>query len=236
MVRRIVLALLSMWLLALPAWARPAGKAAPPADWTHVVAATPAGGFVLGNPRAKVKLVEYGSLSCPHCRAFDKEGVPTLLSDYVRSGRVSWEFRNYVRDPFDLTAALIARCGGPRSFFPLTRLLYDEQPVWVGKAIATPKEKLEQLAQLPPQQQYVALAKLMELDSFATKHGLAGAKVNQCLSNLGGVDKLVAITGKAMQLYPDFPGTPTFVINGAMVKDVASWDGLEPQLKAALGG
>ena len=56
-------------------------QVAPPkgGNWTMVVNATPAGGFMMGNPNAKVKLVEYGSLTCPHCKAFDDEGVPTLI-------------------------------------------------------------------------------------------------------------------------------------------------------------
>src|SRR5437763_2494485 len=146
MSRYVAAAFLSILMLAVPVSAKAVTKAAPHADWTHVVAATPAGGVVLGNPKAKVKLVEYGSLTCPHCRAFDQEGVPTLLGKYVKPGQVSWEFRNYVRDAADVTAALIARCSGARSFFPLVRALYKDQPVWFGKAVATPTEDLQKLA------------------------------------------------------------------------------------------
>jgi protein-disulfide isomerase len=236
MTRRLLLVLLSMLMLAVPATAKTAAKAPLRTDWTHVVAATPAGGFVLGNPKAKVKLVEYGSLTCPHCRAFDEEGVPTLLGKYVKSGQVSWEFRNYVRDAADVTAALIARCNGAKSFFALTRALFKDQAVWFGKARATPKEQLQQLASLPPQEQFVSMAKLTGLDSWATAHGLPSAKSNQCLANPGSVDRLVQMTSAATEQHPDFAGTPTFLINGGMVKDVATWDRLEPQLKAALGG
>ena len=111
-------------------------------DWTDAVTPTRDGGFMLGNPAAKVKLVEFGSLTCPHCRAFDAEGVPKLLA-YVKTGKVSWEFRNYVRDSFDITAALIARCNGPRSFFPLTRALFNDQPAWEGKIEAIPEAQLD---------------------------------------------------------------------------------------------
>src|SRR4051812_15478339 len=98
-------------------------QVAPPkgGDWSEVVNPTGAGGFVMGNPNAKLKLIEFGSLTCPHCREFDEKGVPTLISKYVKTGQVSWEFRNYVRDAFDLTASLVARCNGAKSFFPLTR-------------------------------------------------------------------------------------------------------------------
>ena len=49
---------------------------------------------MMGNPNAKVKLIEIGSLTCPHCREFDEKGVPTLIDKYVKTGQVSWEFRH----------------------------------------------------------------------------------------------------------------------------------------------
>ena len=58
----------------------------------------------MGNPNAKVKLVEFGSLTCPHCAEFEEEGGKALIENYVKTGQVSWEFRNFVRDPFDITA------------------------------------------------------------------------------------------------------------------------------------
>src|SRR5204863_5155321 len=129
-------------------------------DWTMVVNPMPSGGFMMGNPNAKVKLVEFGSLTCPHCKAFDDEGVPTLIGKYVKSGQVSWEFRNYVRDPFDLTASLIARCNGAKSFFPLARAFYKDQNVWIAKIQATPQDQIEQMQNLPPSRQFVELAKV----------------------------------------------------------------------------
>ena len=111
-------------------------------DWSLVVTATPAGGFAMGNPNARVKLVEYGSMTCPHCAHFDENSVPSLIDDYVKSGKVSWEFRNYVRDTIDVSAALIARCGGAKRFFPLTRALFKDQPSWEKKVADTPQEEL----------------------------------------------------------------------------------------------
>ena len=127
-------------------------QVAPPkgGNWTDVVNPTAAGGFVMGNPNAKVKLIEFGSLTCPHCKAFDDEGVPLLMDKYVKSGQVSWEFRNYVRDAFDLTAALIARCNGAKGFFPLTRALYKDQATWIGKIQAAPPDQLQEMQNLPP--------------------------------------------------------------------------------------
>ena len=86
----------------------------PPAngDWSTVVSQTAEGGFLMGNPNAAVKVVEYGSMTCPHCAEFDEEALKPLTDNYVKSGRVSFEFRNFVRDPFDVAASLVARCGG----------------------------------------------------------------------------------------------------------------------------
>src|SRR6185369_5725735 len=107
----------------------------PPADgdWTQIVTPTPAGGFMMGNPVAKVHLIEYGALTCPHCRAFDETGVTPLINTYVKTGKVSYEFRNYLLSAMDLAPSLIARCNGAKSFFALTRALYTDQPEWVGK-------------------------------------------------------------------------------------------------------
>ena len=213
-------------------------QVAPPkgGNWTMVVNATPAGGFMMGNPNAKVKLVEYGSLTCPHCKAFDDEGVPTLIGKYVKSGQVSWEFRNYVRDPFDLTASLIARCNGAKSFFPLMRALYDNQMGWVGKIQATPQAQLESLQNLPPTKEFVQAAKFAGLQDFAAARGVPVAKSDQCLGNESSINQLVQMTSDATNQFPNFPGTPTFVINGKMVENTATWALLEPQLKKALGG
>ena len=96
--------------------AKPLEQVKPPAggDWSTVYSATEKGGMLMGNPDAKIRLIEYGSLTCPHCREFDENGAPQLIEKYVKSGQVGYEFRNYVRDPIDLAATLIARCNGQR--------------------------------------------------------------------------------------------------------------------------
>jgi len=205
-------------------------------DWSQRVSPTAAGGFLMGNPNAKVKLLEYGSMTCPHCREFDEKGVPNLIAKYVKTGQVSWEFRNYVRDGFDLAASLVARCNGAKTFFPLTRALYKDQPNWVAKIQSAPESELKKMQDLPQGQQFVALARVAGLPQWAAARGVAPARINQCLSNTHSVDKLVQMASDATTLFPDFQGTPTFVINGTMLDKTATWDALEPQLKTALAG
>src|SRR3954469_1746838 len=134
------LALLAAAALAFPAAAAPVHHRAAPArhaasarDWSRVVVATPEGGFRMGNPAARVKLLEYGSLTCPHCAAFAREGEAALVQNYVRTGRVSYEYRNYILNGIDIVASLLARCSGPSGFFPMAQNLYATQQQWIGR-------------------------------------------------------------------------------------------------------
>jgi protein-disulfide isomerase len=210
-------------------------KPPPGGDWSQVVNPTSAGGFVMGNPNAKLKLIEYGSMTCPHCREFDEKGVPLLISKYVKSGNLSWEFRNYVRDPWDLTASLIARCNGAKGFFPLTRALYKDQPNWVAKISAKPPAELEAMTNLPPSREFVEAAKVAGFQQWAAMRGVPVAKSGQCLANEKSVNQLVQMTSDATTQFPDFAGTPTFVLNGSILEKTATWETLEPALKKALG-
>lgn len=211
---------------------------APPkgGDWSQVYNLTEAGGMLMGNPEAKVRLIEYGSLTCPHCREFDEKGVPQLIEKYVKSGQVAWEFRNYVRDAVDLTATLIARCNGAKTFFPLTRALFTDQEQWIGRIQQIPADQLEKLQGLPPSQQFLELAKASGLQDYAAARGIPTAKSGQCLSDENAVNQLVQMTADVSNQFPNFPGTPTFVLGDKMLEKTATWEALEPQLKAAVGG
>lgn len=219
-------------------------KAVPPpkgGDWSTVVAETNAGGFLMGNPNAKVQLIEFGSMTCPHCRRFDELGVTPLINKYVKTGQISYEFRNYVRDAFDLSAALVARCNGAKGFFPLARALYKDQTVWVQKLQAVPQDQLQQLQGLPPEQIALQAAKFAGFQDWAAVRGLAPAKSQTCLTDTKQIDKLVQMTGQATTDYPDFPGTPTFIIDGKMVDlgpvtEEQVWPALDKKLSAAVGG
>lgn len=212
------------------------GEAVPPpasGDWTEVVRATEAGGFMMGNPNAKVKLIEFGSLTCPHCAEFDEKGVDPLTQKYVKTGQVAFEFRNFVRDPFDLTASLITRCGGARSFFPLTKAMFADQANWVDKIQAATPEQQQALSTMSPQQQFKAIADLTRFQQWAAMRGIPAAKSNACLTDQKAVDQLVQMNNDAVSQF-NLTGTPTFVINGKVVENVATWEALEPKLKEAL--
>jgi protein-disulfide isomerase len=210
----------------------------PPAGgtWADVVNET-SNGYMMGNPNAKVKLIEIGSLSCPHCKAFEMEGAPQLVDKYVKTGQVSWEFRPYIiHGPIDVAADLIVRCNGVKTFFPLSQALYKDQEVWLGKISAAPQDKVAQIQNLPPNQSFVQMAGLMGLQDWAAARGVPQAKSNQCLADEKMINQEVQRTSDVNTDYPDFTGTPTFIINGKLQPNppVGEWDKLEPLLKDAL--
>lgn len=213
-------------------------EASPPpgGTWADVVNATSAGGYLMGNPNAKVKLVEIGSLSCPHCQKFEEEGAPLLLNQYVKPGTVSWEFRPYlIHGPIDMAANLIVECNGVKSFFPLSMALYKDQPVWMAKIQTAPQDKLNQIQNLPTNQIFVEMANLLGLQDWAAARGVPQTKSNQCLADQKKIDAQVQFTSDVNNQYPEFSGTPAFIINGKMQpKDTTTWDRLEPALKDAL--
>jgi len=202
-------------------------------DWSTVVTKTAEGGFLMGNPSAKVKLVEFGSMTCPHCAEFEEAGAKPLIDNYVKKGLVSYEFRNFVRDPFDVAASLIARCGGEASFFGLTRGLYAEQRDWIGKIQAADPAKMQALQTMSPAQQFSTIADMAGLKQFAAMRGVPRAKADACLADEAAVNQLVQMNSDAGTNY-NIPGTPAFLINGTLVDQVASWDQLEPKIKEAL--
>jgi len=218
----------------------PVKPVAPPknGDWTSVVSQTAEGGFLMGNPTASVKIVEFGSMTCPHCAEFDAEGVKPLIDNYVKSGKVSYEFRNFVRDPFDVAASLVARCGGPTSFFGLTRGLYTDQREWVTKIQGGDPAAMQQIQGLPPQQQFGEIAKIAGFQDWAALRGLPADKTAACLANQAEVDRLVQMQNDAVSSY-DIPGTPSFLLNGELVKiepGRTPWQQVEAKIKSALGG
>ena len=203
-------------------------------DWSEAVTATNEGGFMMGNPNAEVKVVEFGSMTCPACAGFDETALPGLIEKYVKPGKVSFEFRNYVRDPYDITAALIARCNGAKTFFPLTRALFSNQSEWTGKLQQASPEQMQALQTLPPQQQFTTIANLAGLQQFAAMRGVPAAKSGQCLANQGEIDKLVQMNSDATSQH-NVTGTPSFLINGKLVEE-PGWQGLDPGIQKALGG
>lgn len=220
-------------LAALPAAEGSAqrGKAAPAArDWTQAVAATPEGGFRMGNPNAPVKVIEYLSFACPHCAEFHAESAAGLFQTYVRSGRVSIEYRNILINAADIPAAVLARCAGGRAYFNMGHELMGSQRQWLGAMQNLSAAQRGQLRNQPPTAMAQRLAPMIGLDRIAARYGLTPAAQRACLGNMANFSQLETISNQARSQY-GVEGTPTFVINGRVVTDTNSWSGIEPRLR-----
>ena len=213
--------------------ARPAAKAGSGRDWAQTVVATPAGGFRMGNPNAKVRLVEYGSLACPHCRHFEETGYKPLVQRYVRSGRVSYEFRNLLLNAPDIAVSLLAHCAGPAKFFPMAQVVYASQPQWFDRVQKISAEQQAEMDKMTDQQRIARLGELAGFPAIAAHFGVTPAQSRQCLADPKGLERLLNGTKAAQDAGVEH--TPTFFINGKMT-DALTWEELEPLLKKASGG
>lgn len=203
--------------------------AAPARDWTTVASKTPAGAYVIGNPAARVKLIEYASMTCPHCAAFSAESAPVLKERMIRSGQVSLEFRHFVFNPLDLAAVILARCTGPSRFAATTAFLFATQDGWIGRGQQFSQANGRRLAMYPAAAQLRALADGAGLTDAVVARGLAPAAVDACFADAADIDKVTAMSAK---LPPGVDSTPTFFVNGRLVAHVG-WQQLLPQLRAA---
>lgn len=231
-------ALVSLSLLTTGAVAAPPKKpvhkpaAAAARDWTQTATFTASEGVLLGNPAAKVKLVEMLSLSCPHCALFEKEAVPKLLAKYVRTGKVSYEVQLALRDPFDLAAGILARCDGPKRFFDLKPALYATQVQWMTKAQswAQGAPDLEKMNEADAGRE---LMKGAGLDKIVAANGMTEAHAGQCFNDIPAQQRLSA-RAQAIWALPGFPGTPGFFVNGKLDTKIRDWATLDAALTAAL--
>lgn len=215
-----------------PSGAPVAAVAAPAGTtWADTVAATPDGGFRMGNPDAKVKVTEFASYTCSHCADFSKQSTEELRA-MVDSGKVSFELRNYVRDPLDMTMALLARCSGAGPFFPLSEQFFANQPAMFEKVQAMGDAPYQAAMAAPPQQRFVMLATNTGLLEFAMQRGIAQDQGKQCLADNAAAEKLAASVQQATEKY-NISGTPTLLINGTVVENATTWEVLRAKIKEA---
>lgn len=211
--------------------APPAGK-----KWTEVVSRTPAGNYIMGNPDAKVKLIEYGSLTCSHCADFSKTSGE-LESKYVDSGQVSFEFRNFLLNPFDVSLSLLARCSGPERYFPLTANIFASQEDIFKGIQASDQNALKNIEALPANDRPSSIAKTAGIDKFMKARGMSDAEIKQCLADPSkDMDALMKNNEEAQSKY-QLAGTPHFVLGEQpfeLNRGSPGWDQVKAKLDEAL--
>ena len=213
--------------------ASPAAAVTAPAgqSWTETAART-AEGTIVGNPNAPIKLVEYGSRLCPTCGALAREGFAPLLDKYVKTGKVSFEYREFlVHGAPDLPPALLGNCTDASTFFPILEQMYQAQEGFNTKLQAMPQPMQQQLQTAKPVDAIRIMAEQMGLVDFAKQRGIPEAKARACLADMKQIDRWTKQT-QDKSADGTVTGTPTLILNGKKI-DALSWGQLEPLLKAA---
>ena len=242
--RLVLAALLSLALVACGSKADTTPGAAPTAkpvaatpapqgkQWRNVVQTTSFDGYLVGNPNAPIKLVEYGSLSCPVCARFGQEGFEPMMNKYVNTGKVSYELRNFaVHGPIDLVLARIVRCGSTDAVIPLSEQIWKDIPALIQPLEANQAGYQAALTQ-PMNQRFIAIAEVAKLFDFFAQRGISPAQAKQCLADVPAMEKLANDTQQQGDKF-NITGTPTFMINGQKLDNVYTWDLLEPALQNA---
>lgn len=224
-----LIASMSMAASAAPPVPQKAGNAVRP-TWTKVVARTPLG-YRIGNPAAPVKLVEYGSRTCPACRNFAAVGFGPLTTRYVASGKVSFEFRDFIiHGAADLAATLVGQCGAPSTFFPLLEATYGDQERSLNALRTTPAAEQATMKDKTHGQLLEFISDKAGYARLATRFGVTLAQSKTCLNNKANMERLMTITDQTSQTL--VTGTPGFLINGSRI-EALSWPEVEAALKKA---
>lgn len=197
-------------------------------DWVNTVAETDAG-HLIGNPQAATKVAEYISYTCGHCADFARSGDPQLKIGYVRGGKVSVEIRHLLRDPIDLTAAMLAHCGPPAKF-PLNHAaLMLAQDKWLPIAAKATPAQQQRWSNTDRAAARRAIAADLDFYQLMEARGYRTAELDRCMADPAMETKLVkASRDDTVRL--GLKGTPSFSINGQLLENVHRW----PQLQQAL--
>lgn len=196
-------------------------------DWTTRIVLSPTGGHLIGNPAAPTKVVEYVSYTCSHCAHFVADGTGPLNAGWVKGGKANVEIRNAVRDKYDLTAAVLARCGGKTRFVGNHEALFANQEAWMTQLMTydqQPDKPSEQPAAMQDVADKTGLTMLMG------KRGFTPAQVKACLADPAALKQVLAMTQEAWQTI-HITGTPSFTVNGTLIS-AHDWPGLQAALPA----
>ena len=171
----------------------------------------PDGDVVLGSDKAPVTIVEYASMTCPHCAHFSETTFPELKKRYIDTGKVRFIFREFPFDKIAAAAFMLARCAGKDRYMAVVETLFAKQAEW---AVNEPRAPLENIAK---------------------QLGFTEETFKQCLTNQKVLDDIEAVRNRAVQKL-GVNSTPTFFINGKKLTGDVPIDTLvkeiDPYLKA----
>jgi len=171
--------------------------------------AGPLGDQAMGAENAPVTIIEYASMTCPHCAQFQARTFPKLKERYIDTGKVRFIFREFPLDPLAAGAFMLARCADKDKYFPIIDLLFGTQRDWV---VPNP---------------------LQPLLNVAKQAGYTEETFNACLKNQQVLDGIQNVRDRAAKVL-NVESTPTFFVNGKRVLGDVSIEDLEKEMKPYL--
>lgn len=199
-------------------------------SWLETASKTDEGGFVIGNPDAPLKLVEFASHTCGACAYFATNGSLALQNDYVETGVVSYEIRPLLRDPLDVTISTLVQCGTPESFHALSDQAWASLEQF-SQNLQVNDASYRTAMEAPYEERFLGLAQAAGLIEFFAARGISADQARTCLSDSENVSQ-IAETSRNAANELNVTGTPTFFLNGRRLQE-NQWQGLEPILQAA---
>ena len=171
----------------------------------------PLGPIAEGNPDAPVTIVEYASLTCPHCAAFHVETYPQIKEKYIDSGQARLIFREFPFEDVALAAFMLVRCAPDGRQWAMIDVLFRQQEVWAARD-ANPRDELFKIARLA---------------------GFTEQSFNECLKNEEVARGILAHREKGAEF--GVRSTPTFFINGRVLRGNQPLEEFEALIAEALG-
>lgn len=187
---------------------------------------------IIGDPDAPVTLTEWVSYTCPACGNFARSGEPVVKIAYVDPGKAKFEIRYLQRNVVDVAVTLAAWCGGEEKFALNHSLLMHQQGTWLAKAQQATKAQQNRWFSGAPAERRKAIANDVDLYTLMEGRGIGRAELNRCLSDDALADRLTAASSADTAKF-NLHGTPSFAIDGELLKDAHSWSAVAPLLSAA---
>jgi protein-disulfide isomerase len=167
--------------------------------------------LVEGKADAPVTIIEYASMTCPHCAHFAETTYPELKTKYIDTGKVRFIFREFPLDQLAAAASMLARCGGKDKYFPFIETLFQKQREWVVQRPLGP------------------------LMTIAKQAGMSEQAFNECLKNQQVLDAIEEVRSRAAQKL-SVQSTPTFFINGKIQRGALTLADIEKEIAQYLKG
>ncbi len=188
--------------------APPIDKATYVPPQAELMAAGPLGDRVLGNPNAPITVIEYASLTCPHCRNYHASVFPRVKREYIDTGKVRYIVREFPIGHTSGTAAIVNRCAPEDKYFFLLNQFLTRQPEWVSQEVRPDA-----------------------IFSVAKASGMTRETFDKCLSNQVIIDGLTEVKQRGRQF--GVIGTPTFFINGRKAQGEVTFEEIKGMIEQA---